>query len=490
MKKITFLLFVLCICLLNACGQPAAPQSPGSSPTVRVPSSTTGTAVQAATATWALPPDRIDTHQVILVDINSNLQILDLQESTMHVLERDCEAAFLYLSPDGSKVIYTTAVDNDSYPWQHFLLDLENGRRIQLEGPVSQTIWDPHGDFFIAEIQTNDILIPAIVSAVDGRIISPLDQFPIGWDFDISNAGQLLFNDVVTGMDSIKALDIRFGGEGQFLGLTEDLDRVLQPFEPSDEVVITTLAISPDSEHIAFVLATVNQSSRMPGDLYVINLDSTGLVNLTGGRFIQEHRAIVGLNWSPDGSRIAFVSDSIEGAYDYQVHVVETDGSGIFDITGGDFPNGHNPSWSPDGRQLLYVTWGTNYFGQYGVLTNPDGTIQNLLPGVSNVLTAAFRPALSLSATPVNCAARFTRLEIGMQAIVTEGDRNRVRSEPAQGNNLITSIPAGTVMDIIDGPVCANGLAFWLVESIAIPGGVGWTAEGDFSEYWLEPYNP
>jgi hypothetical protein len=33
-----------------------------------------------------------------------------------------------------------------------------------------------------------------------------------------------------------------------------------------------------------------------------------------------------------------------------------------------------------------------------------------------------------------------------------------------------------------------DNLVFWKVENANIPGGAGWTAEGDLHDYWLEPY--
>jgi hypothetical protein len=39
---------------------------------------------------------------------------------------------------------------------------------------------------------------------------------------------------------------------------------------------------------------------------------------------------------------------------------------------------------------------------------------------------------------------------------------------------------------VVEGPVCADELVFWRVENSTIPGGTGWTAEGDGKEYWLE----
>lgn len=45
-------------------------------------------------------------------------------------------------------------------------------------------------------------------------------------------------------------------------------------------------------------------------------------------------------------------------------------------------------------------------------------------------------------------------------------------------------------IEILEGPICADGLVFWKIESESIPGGIGWTAEGDGKEYYLEPYQP
>lgn len=89
----------------------------------------------------------------------------------------------------------------------------------------------------------------------------------------------------------------------------------------------------------------------------------------------------------------------------------------------------------------------------------------------------------------INCALGFTRLAIGDYAqpagAVTLA--NRIRSEPAIGDNIIAGFTPGMFIKIIDGPVCADGFVFWKVESRFITGGVGWTAEGDGINYFLEP---
>jgi hypothetical protein len=55
---------------------------------------------------------------------------------------------------------------------------------------------------------------------------------------------------------------------------------------------------------------------------------------------------------------------------------------------------------------------------------------------------------------------------------------------------VIAQIYPGTIVRITEGPICSDGLVFWRVENATIPGGAGWTAEGDRTEYWLDPYKP
>jgi Tol biopolymer transport system component len=56
--------------------------------------------------------------------------------------------------------------------------------------------------------------------------------------------------------------------------------------------------------------------------------------------------------WSPDGTKLAFGGDGVEGL---QVHVVNADGSGLTQLT-QDPRTALNPSWSPDGSQIAYLS--------------------------------------------------------------------------------------------------------------------------------------
>lgn len=86
--------------------------------------------------------------------------------------------------------------------------------------------------------------------------------------------------------------------------------------------------------------------------------------------------------------------------------------------------------------------------------------------------------------TPGACpGAMVSQLVIGAQAQVNPGEPNNVRAEPSIDAEQLFQIPAGGVMDVLDGPVCADGYAWWL---ISYEDQTGWTVEGTDTEYFLD----
>jgi hypothetical protein len=89
---------------------------------------------------------------------------------------------------------------------------------------------------------------------------------------------------------------------------------------------------------------------------------------------------------------------------------------------------------------------------------------------------------------PLCANAPPTRLRVGTYGRITPGEPNVLRSAPgknASGSTVIGNLRQGTVVDIVGGPVCADGFLWWQVGSGEQ---VGWTAEGQGSTYWMEPY--
>ncbi len=105
-------------------------------------------------------------------------------------------------------------------------------------------------------------------------------------------------------------------------------------------------------------------------EIYVMDADGTDLVRLTTDAWVQiaPVTEVTSLAWSPDGTRIAFITNRI-GAR--QIFVMNADGTGLVRLTDHLVGNGA-PAWSPDGRQIAFTS---RHFGNDEIFViNADGT--------------------------------------------------------------------------------------------------------------------
>lgn len=104
---------------------------------------------------------------------------------------------------------------------------------------------------------------------------------------------------------------------------------------------------SPDGLRMVFNSDHDDEPTDTP-DLWAMNLNETNLVELVDSPPTADFNA----QWSPDGERILFVSDR-SGNFD--LYVMNLDGSGLTQLT-TDNASDYNPQWSPDGERIVFVS--------------------------------------------------------------------------------------------------------------------------------------
>jgi Tol biopolymer transport system component len=114
-------------------------------------------------------------------------------------------------------------------------------------------------------------------------------------------------------------------------------------------------AWSPDGSKIAFVRGfdptsqgVANYSQCGPARIYVVEVDSLNSqpLNLT------PQQTATDPSWSPDGTRIAFASNRDEN---FDIYSMASDGTDVQQLTQTE-ANEAEPAWSPDGKTIAYVS--------------------------------------------------------------------------------------------------------------------------------------
>jgi TolB protein len=167
--------------------------------------------------------------------------------------------------------------------------------------------------------------------------------------------------------------------------------------------------VSPDGRRIALSVAITSHN------LYVVDADGTGLVNLTpfagdyilpdwspdGLRiaystgFVDDNPDVVVMNadgseghavaqtlshettpaWSPDGKSITFASDRAEPD-NYDLYALSLTDSSVVRLTDAEYDD-YLPAWSPNARLIAFVA--SRNFGTELFLMGPDGSAQRPL---------------------------------------------------------------------------------------------------------------
>ena len=303
-------------------------------------------------------------------------------------------------SPDGAKVLFATEIVIDNpfgrsaltgpavfgFPTGLWTVDVATEQRTQVfEADAVQPVWSPNGHriAFWAIPPGGGQRDIWTIPAEGGEPVPVMQDAPLDWNPVWSADGEYLYfsSDRAGGMNIWRVpIDERTGNaQGPFEqittgGSTEHIHLTLDwarnriayvesrtnmtlysaPFDLAtgrisggpqpiltEEARIGPVDVSPDGQWLVY-------RRHGPGGSILVNrVDGTSRRQLLRDEFRNR-----GPRWSPDGNKIAFYSDRTGS---YEIWIMDSDGSGLEQVTDSPGRSTRSPVWSPDGRSLAYV---------------------------------------------------------------------------------------------------------------------------------------
>ena len=268
-------------------------------------------------------------------------------------------------APDGKKLIYSPLF-RDFRSWKRY------------EGGWAQ-------DLFVFDLATSDVrpIAPTKRTERDPMWIGDTIYFVSDRDGTLNLFGFDLATNQVTQLTDSKTWDVRWASSDGRRHIVYELNGELALFDtksgkqrsieiqvPDDglarrpsrysaEQNIESFALSPQAQRAVFVAR---------GDVFTVPAEKGLTRNLTRSSRAHDKAAV----WSPDGSKIAYISDA---SGEEQVYLINQDGTEKpVQLTDGLRSMLFRLRWSPDGKRLAF----SDKYGKLHVLTIADKTLKEV----------------------------------------------------------------------------------------------------------------
>ena len=152
---------------------------------------------------------------------------------------------------------------------------------------------------------------------------------------------------------------------------------------------------SPDSQQIAFVS---NESGK--SDIWTVNVGGGTAHQLTTNSNADAQSPA----WTPDGRQIAYSTNSTHPIGNYEIYLMNTDGTHMQRLTTSD-GDSDSPAWSPNGQQIAYVTTQNGEASIY-LIAASGGSATHLLDIVGFVGALSWSPDTKSIAFSVSDSAK------------------------------------------------------------------------------------
>ncbi|MGV3526921.1 MAG: hypothetical protein ACO1RX_22075 [Candidatus Sericytochromatia bacterium] len=146
------------------------------------------------------------------------------------------------------------------------------------------------------------------------------------------------------------------------------------PPSPAGPQTIVAFAFSPDRQRLALVVEREELNSSHTGiflarRLFLANADGSGLREVPGLQ-----RVGTTLSWAPDSSALVVSAGQGEAAEAFGARIWRIDAKGLSTTaltrSNNLYREDHGPQWSPDGRQILFLSNQGADFARWPVLPN------------------------------------------------------------------------------------------------------------------------